>query len=347
MHTSSPQAIQRYSQYCGPAAASAISGFSREECARALRHLERSKGRKSRASTGFDNLIRFLEVVGREVEEFVFRYGERVTLRNWLATFDTGTWMVVTPGHVIVVQNGRIVEDNGNHKLSALVKRVASVKETARSLWPVSHSKSTCRTDNTHAKMEPQQELSRKETTTMNTILTTGSTHHQCACSDSCPASTRRTFAQGHDARLVSRLRDSVMNAEMDRDEAYAELNRRAGINGLHYKLDNAIRNAMDRLERIANRGFDKAQKAEAKKAAKPSKTERKVDTITVDGFELVANPSASEPNVTRKVGRWNRDGGITEHQLVGGEKTDTVRVFRYVDKQGNKQATTKHSNPS
>lgn len=353
MYKSSDKAIKRYSQYCGPAVASAVTGFSRVEVAKALRHLERSQGRKSRASTSITSLVDFFQVVGWSVRKFRYpSHPRQVRVHEWLRSNPTGTWLVTVSGHVIAVKDGRIVEDNGSPSLMGRVLLAIQLSETERTLrpqtgttavWQTSHGSNTCQTGNPHAKLVLQPEISRKETKTMNAILTTGSTHHQCVCSDNCPASTRRTFAQGHDARLVSRLRDEVLEGKLDRDQAYAELNRRAGANGLHYKLDNAICNAMDRLEKQADRAFAKAQAKEAKGPKAAKKTER---TITVDGFELVANPTASEPNVTRKVGRWNRDGSITEHRLVGGEKTDTVRVFRYVDKQGNKQATTKHGNP-
>lgn len=333
----SAKSIEKYSKYCGPASASAVTGFSRLECARALRILERRAGRRSRSSTGWTNLLKFMRTLGWEVEELPF-HTRKVTLASWLALFDYGTWMVVTPGHVITVRDGEVVEDNGTHKLRAQVLWAAQFTETSRTVWPASHPKSPCHSDNPHAKMESQQELSRKETKTMSNIITI-STSHKCACSDDCIGTTKKTFAQGHDARLVSRLRDAVLNHEMDRDEAYAELNRRAGANSLHYKLDNAITNAMDRLERKANRDFDRIAKA--------SKRTAKIETITVDGFELHAKPSASEPNVERKVGRWVREGNITEHQIFGEDKGDTVRVFRYTDKSGNKVATTKHNNPA
>lgn len=336
--------IKRYSLYCGPATASAITGFTRVQCAKALRAYERVAGRKSRASTSLGSLIRFFETVGWNVEEIGYPRKNQVTLAHWLAFNDSGTWAVVLPGHVITVRNGEIVEDNGSHSLRSKVARAVKVTETPFTYKPANVAQvtdsPTCQTDKTHAKMELQQEISRKEIETMSIIATT-SAKHQCRCSDTCPADTWRTFAQGHDARLVSRLRDAVMEHKMDRDEAYAELSRRAGVNGLHDKLDNAICNAMNRADRQANKGPRVAKTPKAEKAAK------KVDTIEVDGFKLHANPSASEPNVERKVGRWTYSGNVTEHRIVGEDKDDTIRVFTYTDKKGNKVRTTKHANPT
>lgn len=166
----------------------------------------------------------------------------------------------------------------------------------------------------------------------------------RCNCSVSCAASTGRVFAQGHDARMVSRLRDEVLAGELTVGDATSQLRTRGGSDRLEVKLHLAIDNARTRKTKARtvgtaqiNRAFSRATSAQA----------TKVDTVQIDGFSLHASASASEPDVSRKVGRWIYSGAITEHRIVGEGKDDTVRVFRYVDKKGNKVATTKHTNPS
>lgn len=156
----------------------------------------------------------------------------------------------------------------------------------------------------------------------------TMNTRNRCTCSDNCPGTTKRYFAQGHDARLVSRLRDEVLANKATLASALKELAFRNGTQRLADKLTNTVTNAQTKP----------ARKAKVAKA-----TQAKEQTIEVDGHRLVASARASEPNVTRKVGRWTYDGQITEHRVVGGDKSDTVRVFRYVDRKGVRQVTTRH----
>lgn len=139
---------------------------------------------------------------------------------------------------------------------------------------------------------------------------------HPCACSDNCPSLTGRTFAQGHDARLVTRLRNAVRDGSMTATEAIIEVTRRGGLDGLRFKLERAIDNA-----------------ARPKKPRKGKGGKAKVvETMELDGFRMVAIPETTEP-ARAKVGRWEYDGTIRTHRSAedGAGKSDTFLVFEYV----------------
>lgn len=137
---------------------------------------------------------------------------------------------------------------------------------------------------------------------------------HPCACSDNCPGLTSRTFAQGHDARLVTRLRNAVRDGDMTATEAIIEVTRRGGLDGLRFKLERAIDNA-----------------ARPKKPRKGKKA-APIATMDLDGFTIRAIPETTEP-ARAKVGRWEYDGTIRTHRLAEENSTeaDTLLVFEYV----------------
>jgi hypothetical protein len=148
----------------------------------------------------------------------------------------------------------------------------------------------------------------------------------QCSCSDSCSGRTTRFFSQGHDARLVTRLRNQVVAGEMPIAEAFAEITKRGGTDRLQIKLDAAVANA-------------------AKPKAKKAKVQKLV-TFELDGFVLREDAHATETSFRAKVGRWEYDGEVTWHRIVeeGATAADTVGVFRYEAKSGEPAKTTKWS---
>src|SRR5690606_7681754 len=141
---------------------------------------------------------------------------------------------------------------------------------------------------------------------------------HPCACSDNCPGLTGRTFAQGHDARLVTRLRNAVRDGSMTATEAIVEVTRRGGLDGLRFKLERAIDNAA--RPKKPRKGKGKGGKAKV------------VETMELDGFTIRAIPETTEP-ARAKVGRWEYDGTIRTHRLAEENSTeaDTLLVFEYV----------------
>lgn len=151
-----------------------------------------------------------------------------------------------------------------------------------------------------------------------------------CNCSEGCPGLTTRFFSQGHDARLVTRLRNAVLAEKMTSQEAFAEITKRGGTERLQYKLDAAIANA-------------------AKKAATPKKGRKggkkaKVQTFELDGFTLHAIPVTTR-QVAAKVGRWEYSGTLRTHRSgeEGATKEDTFMVFEFVNKAGELVETTKY----
>lgn len=127
--------VKGFENYCGPAALSAITGFTREESARRLTEMEYRLFRsRPRAGTYTVVLKNVLEGVGYDVTTERFsdmgwdvskRLWVRVpvpTLKQFLETFTTGTYLITTAHHFVVVHNGAIVEDNGFRPLRARVK---------------------------------------------------------------------------------------------------------------------------------------------------------------------------------------------------------------------------------
>lgn len=148
-----------------------------------------------------------------------------------------------------------------------------------------------------------------------------------CGCSDGCPGLTTRYFSQGHDARMVTRLRDQVLAGRQELADAFAEVIKRGGTERLQIKLDAAVANAR------------KPRKAKGKKAAKA----KVIDTFELGEFCLAAMPLASSTNTVAKVGRWEYRGDLFTYQIVEDgkiSKGDTVQVFEYDDKKGARQQT-------
>lgn len=150
----------------------------------------------------------------------------------------------------------------------------------------------------------------------------------QCSCSEGCPGRTTRFFSQGHDARMVTRLRNAVMAGEMTTAEAFAEVTRRGGTERLQIKLDAAVANARSKP---------------AKKARKGKKA--KVTTFELDGFTLHATPISTRPIVAKVGGRWENEGVLRTHRSgeTGATKEDTFMVFEYTNKKGELVETTKY----
>lgn len=158
-------------------------------------------------------------------------------------------------------------------------------------------------------------------------VLTLVGDKTPCNCSDNCPQLTGRFFAQGHDARLVTRLRNAVVAGEISTAEAFAEITKRGGTERLQIKLDAAVANARSKP---------------AKKARKGKKA--KVTTFELDGFTLITPPVTTR-QVAAKVGRWEYDGTLRTHRSgeEGATKDDTFMVFEFVNKAGELVETTNY----
>lgn len=61
--------------------------------------------------------------------------------------------------------------------------------------------------------------------------------YHSCSCEQGCPARTQKTFAQGHDARMASRLASAVAGGELTADEAAKEIEAVGGGPALAAKM--------------------------------------------------------------------------------------------------------------
>lgn len=151
-----------------------------------------------------------------------------------------------------------------------------------------------------------------------------------CSCSDGCPGLTTRFFSQGHDARMVTRLRNAVAAGELSLQDAFAEVVKRGGTERLQIKLDAAVANAAK-------------PRKKSKKAAKSTP----IETFDLDGFTLASMPLKSEPNQAAKVGRWEYRGSVDTYQIIEDGKVskgDTVLVFEYKDKKGDTRLTTTYT---
>lgn len=165
---------------------------------------------------------------------------------------------------------------------------------------------------------ESETAMTTQQTPATETIIELTGGKHPCACSDDCASLTGRTFAQGHDARLVTRLRNAVRDGNMTATEAIVEVTRRGGLDGLRFKLERAIDNA-----------------ARPKKSRKGKGGKAKVvETMDLDGFTIRAIPETTEP-ARAKVGRWEYEGTIRTHRLAeeGSTEADTLLVFEYISR--------------
>lgn len=128
-----------------------------------------------------------------------------------------------------------------------------------------------------------------------------------CRCSTTCGAATWNLFAQGHDARLVSRLVDEVVAQRLTKDEAVALVRKAGGDERLVTKLVQAVATAHDK--------WLKRQDAAARRAAKRT-----------------AKAAAQPKVVTAKVGRWTYQGTVSTDGLC----------FTYTDRKGVEHTTAK-----
>lgn len=146
----------------------------------------------------------------------------------------------------------------------------------------------------------------------------------KCGCSSNCWSGTRNIFAQGHDARLVSRLVDQLVDANLPGgapftlDEAVTELRQRGGTPALEIKLRNAAGKAFDRWTKQAE---SKARR-EAAKANKPAKGKK------AKAQAAQAEVTAPEPQVvTAKIGRWTYEGTVQADGFHYTDKKDRAKV--------------------
>lgn len=65
-----------------------------------------------------------------------------------------------------------------------------------------------------------------------------------CKCSEGCTATTNRSFAQGHDARMVSLLTKDVIESNWTLPQAIAKMQQAGGTESLVTKLELAVKNA-------------------------------------------------------------------------------------------------------
>lgn len=127
-----------------------------------------------------------------------------------------------------------------------------------------------------------------------------------------CTATTKRTFAPGHDARLKGILIRHALVGDLVRLESGEVVDvmffaSRFGFGGM----------VVDGIQKAMARAQAKAEKKTAKAAPAPAPT--------------------SEP-ITAKVGRWTYEGTL----FTGAATADGVPVFRYIDKKGNQVDTHK-----
>lgn len=161
-------------------------------------------------------------------------------------------------------------------------------------------------------------------------VATAAPTTHPCACGGvtfrsfgkdevrTCRATTKRTFAPGHDAKLKGEL----IRRELAGDVVV--LASGEVVSPTYYASRFGF---ADMVQDGVRRGIAKAQAKAAKKAAKGQ-------TAKVVKSEDEA-AKADELVVKAKVGRWEYFGIV----LAAG---DGQPVFRYTDKKGNTQDTMK-----
>lgn len=145
----------------------------------------------------------------------------------------------------------------------------------------------------------------------------------KCQCHDDCQAETRSFFAQGHDAAMVSRLRNEVVAGRPAQD-AVKELYKRGGGDALRIKLDTAIANAQAKAEKRANK---KARKQSGVDKAIAKLDEQRGSDGIVEAM-TPANGTRIGDQVTVKIGRWTYDAEIVRD--ASGEL-----AARYENKQG------------
>lgn len=168
-----------------------------------------------------------------------------------------------------------------------------------------------------------------------------------------CISATNNTFAPGHDAKLKSFLIKAGANShEVTKDEGgvnrISDAMTFATEYGFAYMVSQGIAAAKDKLMKQAEaaaRKHERAEEREARKLAKANrtpKTKKPVEIVEVEGYRFHAAPVADGTLTTRKVGRWDYEGILGMHRVEGGEKADTIEVFRYQDKSGKVLFTTK-----
>jgi hypothetical protein len=154
---------------------------------------------------------------------------------------------------------------------------------------------------------------------------TTGS--HVCNCQTGlpvqCTARTRKSFAQGHDARMASRLATAVAEGAMDAEKA-VELIRRAG--GSELLIGKMVRSAQLRKNGQGQPKKAKAEKAEkaAEPEAAPTEPGPQVNQEVpvkhgARAFKAVVVRNASQ----QLVARHRLTGQNCDHDVATGEKVN------------------------
>lgn len=109
----SPERVEYYSRWCGPAVVASALGITREEAARRL-----AEGRKYVRS--YTKMSRIGEVVGRPVEQ----RKDWLTFTQFRKANPGRSYIVRASRHFIHVHKGRIREDNGLPKARGRVTHV-------------------------------------------------------------------------------------------------------------------------------------------------------------------------------------------------------------------------------
>ncbi len=114
------------------------------------------------------------------------------------------------------------------------------------------------------------------ETNSTTKPATKPATVKPCGCGDeACTSTTARSFAPGHDAKMVGRLTRAVLAGEMTEDEAKQAATNAGGSALLISKLNTAIPRERTKAEAKVRRA---AEKASAKTAP-----EADADAVAVD----------------------------------------------------------------
>lgn len=176
--------------------------------------------------------------------------------------------------------------------------------------------------------------------------------------STNCTSTTRNTFAPGHDAKLKRFLIiTGAANWEVTKDEG--GMNRTADAMtfarefGFGYMVSAGIIALRDKEAKRAAAIARKHEREEARNAKALARAERKtapktkkaVKIVEADSYRVHEAPTGDGTLVTRKVGRWDYEGILGMHRIEGGEKSDTIEIFRYQDKSGKVIYTTKSRN--
>lgn len=339
-----------FDRFCGPAALSVILGISRERAADTLRSIQKSnpRTRRLRHATNIDAIARAVTSAGCQVRDRVrhYRVDGQPTVARWLKGSPDrprGIWLVLAARHFLVVRDGVIIADNGVRPMRGRVSEVFRVEFPAQGSSTAysadradkANPPDNCLNDNPAIDLSrnPQNETTKEHQMSITAALPVRNATNRCACDDHCLGTTTRLFTRGHDARLVSRLRDAVLKGELDHDQARAEVNRRAGaVSPLILKLDRAIENALARRSGNSSKGSAKTG---------PRKAWSR-EIRTVDGYRVDQKTASVRPvKVECKIGRWAYEGTLTRYTLAD-DAAETIETFTYTDRKGETRETTK-----